>query len=154
MVINTNCLRNSVIGGGVAAVSSLVGGGGRCVSQRVFISLETSFCGQQHHCIHGRRHRLPSGTKAQSVKPSGGSPDSDGTWEIRWKITRWQELIVHPLAKFSSYQVGSIFLHFLESTWLLLFHLWKCHDSWFSLQHHAWRSDHQVVLWLPLISFL
>ena len=78
MVINTNCLRNSVIGGGVAAVSSLVGGGGRCVSRRVFISLETSFCGRQHHCVHGRRHRLPSGTKAQSVKPSGGSPDSDG----------------------------------------------------------------------------
>jgi len=38
MVINTNCLRNSVIGGGFAAVSSLVGGGGRCVTEGLHLT--------------------------------------------------------------------------------------------------------------------
>ena len=46
---------------------------------------------------------VAGGTKAQSMKPSSGSPDSDGVWEIWWKITRWQKL--------SSNQVGSTFPH-------------------------------------------
>ena len=54
---------------------------------------------------------VAGGTKAQSMKPSSGSPDSDGVWEIWWKITRWQKLVVHLLAKLSSNQVGSTFPH-------------------------------------------
>ena len=54
-------------------------------------SIDPSFCGQQHCNAHG--HDVSSllvagGTKAQSMKPLSGSPESESVWEIWRKITR------------------------------------------------------------------